>query len=46
MKRFGLGLLGLVVIAGAFDSVSLIWIVLASVLCLALMLYALSDIIE
>jgi hypothetical protein len=46
MKRFGLGLVGLIAVSGAFDSVSLVWIVLASIPCLALMVGALPDIAE
>jgi hypothetical protein len=46
MKRFGLGLVGLIAIASALDSVSLVWIVLASIPCLALMFSALPDIAE
>jgi hypothetical protein len=46
MKRFGIGLLGLIAVCSANDTVPLMWIVLASVPFVALMLWALPDIAE
>ncbi len=46
MKRFGLGLVGLIAVSGAFDGVAFVWIVLASIACVALMVSALPDIAE
>ena len=46
MIRFTIGLLGLIVISGAHDSVSLLTIALAAIPCLGLMIWSIPDIAE
>jgi hypothetical protein len=46
MIRFGIGILGLIAVTSAADTVSLVWIVMAALPFIGLMLWALPDIAE
>jgi hypothetical protein len=46
MIRFGIGIMGLIVVSGAHDTVSLVWIAVAALPFIGLILWALPDIAE
>jgi hypothetical protein len=46
MIRFGIGILGLIAVTSAHDTVSLAWITLAALPFIGLILWALPDIAE